>query len=284
MNQLISRVFARKSAGVATPRPSGASVTAFPFFAHPVPDGAADPATIVLNGTCPVCGQQARFDRFTDNLRESGFCSGCGSFNRQRQMAHVLRARIGGPAGAPLAIPPGLAVYNTESTGAVHRVLSTNPGYVCSEYFGAEYRSGETVRGCRHEDLQNMSFADQSLDIVLSSDVLEHMPDPYRAHREIFRVLRRGGRHIFTVPFDSAAPLDDRRADLVNGEVVYLAEKLYHGDPVNPEAGILVWTIFGLEMLVELARIGFAPTAVNLLLPWHGVIGAHSLVFEAVRP
>ncbi|WP_239142739.1 class I SAM-dependent methyltransferase [Variovorax sp. WS11] len=183
-----------------------------------------------------------------------------------------------------MSLPSGLAVYNTETTGAVHKTLSLGRDYFCSEYFGDEYAPGDLVAGRRHEDLQRLSFGDEVLDLVLSSDVLEHMPEPYEAHREIFRVLKPGGRHIFTVPFDGHASLDDRRAALIGGEVVYLADKLFHGDPVRPDQGILVWTIFGLEMLVQLAKIGFRPAAWNLHEPEQGIVGPYSLVFEAFKP
>jgi hypothetical protein len=53
---------------------------------------------------------------------------------------------------------------------------------------------------------------------VLTSDVLEHVADAYSAHGEIFRVLRSGGRHIFTVPF-AGTDKDDVRAHRVNGGI-----------------------------------------------------------------
>lgn len=261
------------------------SVAAFPFAPHTEFElgGLASTAS-VLSGVCPVCGVEARFERFTENLRESGFCSSCGSFNRQRQIAHLVHERCNLAEGGALTTPAGFIVYNTESNGAVHRALAASPDYVCSEYFGEEYARGQDVDGRRNEDLQNLTFADASFDLVLSSDVLEHMPDPYRAHGEIFRVLRPGGRHIFTVPFNASGALDDVRAKIVDGVIVYLSEKQFHGDPVRPVEGILVWTIFGLEMLPRLAKIGFIPAVWNLYEPREGIVGAYSLVFEARKP
>ena len=45
----------------------------------------------------------------------------------------------------------------------------------------------------------------QRFDLVLTSETLEHVPDPRLALRETLRVLRPGGRHVFTVPLESAA-------------------------------------------------------------------------------
>jgi len=235
-----------------------------------------------LSGLCPVCGQCQGFAAFSDNVRESGVCRACGASNRQRQMAYMLRTALDlGPDG-PVRLPSGRRLHNTESTGALHAALLGAPGYSFSEYWGPEYGRGEIVQGIRNEDMQALSFADASLDLFMSSDVLEHMPSPYQAHAEVFRVLKPGGRHIFTVPF-APRPQDDVRARLVGGEIEYLAEKAYHGDPIRPEEGVLVWTVFGLEMLDHLRRIGFRPTLWMLCKPEFGIVG-DAIVFEAYKP
>jgi len=236
----------------------------------------------VVPGECPICGANEGFDRYTENLRESGICRRCGSNERQRQMAFVMRHRFGLGLDGPLSLLTGTTVHNTESTGALHQQLLTAPGYTFSEYWGAEHRSGEVVNGIRHEDLQAMSIPDESLDLVLSSDVLEHMPDPYQAHAEIFRVLRPGGAHIFTVPFNFL-PEDDVRARVEGGEIRYFAEKMYHGDPVRPDEGILVWNVFGAEMLDRLEAMGFYAFAWKFSDVRRGIVG-WALVFEARKP
>lgn len=238
----------------------------------------------VLSGVCPVCGSHSRFTGFTDNPRESGRCSSCQSFNRQRQMAYLIRQQCGLPQAGGWHFPSGFVIYNTETTGALHLQLRELPDYVCSEYFGDEHKSGEMVDGRRHEDLQALSFADRSLDLVMSSDVLEHMPDPYAAHAEIFRVLKPGGRHIFTVPYSPLLAEDQVRAKIVDGEIVYLEEKAFHGDPVRPDEGVLVWTVFGLSMLDRLRSLGFEAAEWDLDKPTHGIIGPGALIFEAKKP
>jgi SAM-dependent methyltransferase len=57
-------------------------------------------------------------------------------------------------------------------------------------------RVARTVRA----DLLALPFPDASFDVVIASEVLEHIPDDKRAMEEIARVVRPGGRVAVTVP------------------------------------------------------------------------------------
>lgn len=49
-------------------------------------------------------------------------------------------------------------------------------------------------------DLQDIDLADESIDVLLTPHVLEHVPDTNRALREMFRILSPGGRMYLQVP------------------------------------------------------------------------------------
>lgn len=238
---------------------------------------------------CSVCGSITFITNVKPNLRESCNCMTCRSTNRQRQIAYVLCSTAGNMVGTKiaslkqLANLDGLVVYNTEAGRQIHRVLSGMSGYICSEYFGNRHRSGDVVNGKMHQDLMDLSFEDQSIDIVISSDVFEHIVDPYRAHREVYRVLKRGGCHIFTVPFLQAEFLDDQRTIIdFRGNIVHLKPPAYHGDPIRSQ-GALVHRIFGLEMLVNLRKIGFKTRMYKIYKPSAGIVGSNAIVFEALK-
>lgn len=50
-------------------------------------------------------------------------------------------------------------------------------------------------------DVQAIALPDDSEDCVLCLEVLEHVTDPFRAARELVRIIRPGGRLLLTVPF-----------------------------------------------------------------------------------
>ena len=45
-----------------------------------------------------------------------------------------------------------------------------------------------------------MSFKDDSFDVVISCETIEHIPHPKKALEELYRVLRPGGKFILTCP------------------------------------------------------------------------------------
>jgi SAM-dependent methyltransferase len=51
----------------------------------------------------------------------------------------------------------------------------------------------------RQGDAQDLPFADDSFDLVISSGVLHHVPDPVQAFREVRRVLKPGGEAKITL-------------------------------------------------------------------------------------
>lgn len=65
----------------------------------------------------------------------------------------------------------------------------------------------------RRGDVCAMPFADESFDLVLATDIVEHVDDDIRAVQEIARVLAPGGTVLITVPaFESLWGLQDKVA------------------------------------------------------------------------
>jgi glycosyltransferase involved in cell wall biosynthesis/SAM-dependent methyltransferase len=212
-----------------------------------------------LTGFCNVASAETEFTVSSDNFREGVVARVSSSINRHRQLVCALSMGLFGHPDAPLgeiaerANQNRLKVYIAETNSVLSNALRQwlAPGLlVCSEYVGPEYRSGETVHGILNEDLQRTSFRDEEFDVVITSEVFEHIPDAISAEREVMRILKPGGVYCFTVPF---LPVNDH--DLVlaevdaNGNTKHLAPPQYHEDPLRPEEGILVYRLFSFHDL-----------------------------------
>jgi SAM-dependent methyltransferase len=97
-----------------------------------------------------------------------------------------------------------------------------------------------------------LTWPDGSFDLVISSDILEHVRHPQVALAEIARVLAPGGYHIFTVPLQEPLRSTSIARVDASGEVdVPLLPERYHGNGKGGQS--LVYTDFGAD-LVDMVR------------------------------
>src|SRR5262249_37562790 len=105
------------------------------------------------------------------------------------------------------------------------------------------------------EDLTRLSYSDNSLDVILTSETLEHVPDLNAALREIHRVLAPGGRHIFTVPvLPTVEKTFSRSVVLTDGTIEDRAQRICHP---GGDWGYPVFTEFGTDLPALLTQAGF---------------------------
>jgi len=213
------------------------------------------------NGLCAVCGAETRFVRnswilpaelarewpqeFVD--RESQLCAECGANRRVRRIAEVLVSLYGQGARSVAELVHEdpfrrLEIAEINSIGRMHAFLADHPRLTYSEY--------------PEEDLMQLSYTDASFDLVLTSDTLEHVPDPRLALRETRRILRPGGRHVFTVPHDP------RRQRTRSREGLPAQHHGRGGGPyalVTRQADMLAHTDFGADVDEVVREAGLVP-------------------------
>jgi SAM-dependent methyltransferase len=212
------------------------------------------------------------------NWREWLICPVTNLNNRLRAALHLLDSELG--------LRDDESTYITEQVTPFYEHLDKRQRHIVgSEYLGATLARGDfTASGIRNEDLTCLSFADESFDVVLSFDCLEHMPDFTGALRQMARVLRPGGRMMWTVPFRRDLERNLIRASIgPDGTLIHHHPPEYHGDPINRD-GCLCFTHFGWEMFDQVRSAGFRDT--YALAYWSdvfGYLGVEQLVFIATK-
>jgi methyltransferase family protein len=218
----------------------------------------AEAAEIVLrnDGFCPVCDAPSRFTARDPWLRDHYRCDRCGSIPRERALITVLERQF--PKWRDFSIhesSPGLP--------SSERLRRHCRSYLSTHYF-PDARLGEIEHGFRNEDLARQTFEDESFDLVITQDVMEHVLDPEAAFREIARTLRPGGAHLFTTPIYPGLQTSERRARERDGAIEYLAEPEYHSNPID-EAGSLVTMHWGQDIGAIITRSSGLQTTVYVL-------------------
>lgn len=194
-----------------------------------------------MDGFCPVCEQATVFCSWRPWLREGLFCLNCHSLPRERALIGVLSELR--PHWRDLRIH--------ESSPAS---LSSKLSKECAGYQPSRFDPGATPGafvphlGCSNEDLEHQTFADDSFDIVIAQDVLEHLFSPKDAMREIARTLAPGGLCLCTTPLVVSDGLTIQRAYRdTDGGIRHVLPAEYHHNPVDP-AGSLVTFAWGRDV------------------------------------
>ena len=220
-------------------------------------------SVLVVDGVCAICGEHGRFREPVDsNFAARSFpCPACAAPVRFRNEAAVILDELGTGRHLSLqtfvddAVTQSLSWYNTGIAGPVCAALRQLPNYVESTYWPDDVADTDR-RGIRHEDLQALSFDDDTFDVVTSSHVLEHVAEPAHAFSELFRVVRPGGRLIFSIPISWPPPHTSiRRAHVEGNTIVHDLPAMYHDAPDGEPS--LVFTDFGSDVLESLADAGF---------------------------
>ena len=186
-------------------------------------------------GLCPCCERPTVILALSarDELR---FCVRCKAGLRYWMLARYLRESTDLQHSDMLEL---------DGHSPLRFLLSRRAGSHTRTYWSPTDPLG-TLRadGARCEDITGLTFDDESFDVIVSSEVLEHVPDLDAAMRESARVLRPGGAHIFTVP---PCRVTRQRARFdADGEIEHLTEPSYHSDPLTPQ-GILAFWDLGIE-------------------------------------
>lgn len=172
----------------------------------------------------------SKIERKQFDLRESQFCSYCRNSARTRFLAKVIinQSVLNKSKNLEEWIKKcnnqkGYKVAEINSCGNLHPFLTKLKDLTHTEY--------------PKEDIMKLSYSDNSFDLVLHSEVLEHVKDPQKALYECKRILKKDGTCLFTIPI------------IPGRKTIKKQTPSYHGSDKRED--YLVWWEFGDECINE---------------------------------
>lgn len=183
-------------------------------------------------GRCPACGP-----RLFVSLKQSDFmtrCMSCGANAVNLSVISVIEKAFGASTRFAHA-------YELSTYGATHNYLRNNfDRFTTSEYMPTELK-GAVIKGVRNEDIQDLTFAANSFDLITSNQVMEHVPDDIKGYQECLRTLKPGGRLLFTVPLYDT-PNTIKMAEVTSTGINFLQEPEYHDSRLaGPRSAVVFW-------------------------------------------
>jgi len=224
-----------------------------------------------MTGQCNICGWRGEFLQ-PQLLREGTLCGNCSSSSRHRMVMYALSAVLHS-RGRPVyewSRNKDLRILESSARGSYPPMLEDK-----FDYYNTEYDPGKIAKGKdpRHfADFQKLHYDDDMFDLVIASDVFEHVRHDERGYREIFRVLKKGGSFILTVPYNHQQAETVKRVDTTGDEDVHILEPEYHGGGGHT----LTYRNYGQDLLSLLRSIGFSVAYVE------GEVAAHGITFQSL--
>ena len=187
---------------------------------------------------CSLCGAPIQIKENNLGVHCEGLvCAICGCNARNRFFYFVLNRAIR-EIGCAVSNPPPIRILEASSYGYaamgdryVDSMKHNGAEILCTDYNESNFKA--VVR----EDLSSLSLADESLDIICHSHVLEHVEDDIKALEETMRCLRPGGRLLVSVPIQT--------------DYTFSPENEYHGD------NAYVFRRNGWDIISKLKATGF---------------------------
>jgi len=194
-------------------------------------------------------------------------CGNCSASSRNRAVMYVLGKILkeGSLAVHNWSKNKDIRILESSARGSYPVMLADKFDYYATEYNAEKIAKGKKPR--EYADFQNLHYDDESFDVVIASDVFEHVRRDEDGYKEIYRVLKKEGTFILTVPYNHNQPKTIQRVDTSGDKDVHLLEPQYHGGGGHT----LTYRNYGRDLLSLLKRSGYAVGHFEVEVPNHGI-------------
>ncbi|MFZ4115248.1 MAG: class I SAM-dependent methyltransferase [Chthoniobacterales bacterium] len=191
------------------------------------------------------------------NKQQGTSCLACGCNMRSQALALAIQTSFQGEGlFSEFIISKSIEdikILEINKAGDIHNFLSIHRNHRLVEY--PSY------------DMMDLDLPYDEFDLVVHSDTLEHVPDPRKALKECYRILKKNGKCIFTIPI-----IVDRLSRSRNG-----LPASYHGSPDCSQEDYRVFTEFGCDSWKLVLEAGFKSIKI------HALEYPHALALETIK-
>src|SRR6476661_2662939 len=128
-------------------------------------------------GYCTICENDTVFIELHPWLRDNYLCTRCKSIPRNRALVNALN----------IFCPDwkNLCMHESSPYDPLSAYFKKNCEHYSASHYYSDVKRGEYKDGIRSEDLTQLTFAGNSFDVFITSDVFEHVMEPGLAFKEI---------------------------------------------------------------------------------------------------
>ncbi len=159
-------------------------------------------------------------------------------------------------------------VYELSTQGPFFRYLCRKFQSVTGSEYWPDVPPGDWRDGYQCQDVQMLTYADDSFDLMTSTEVFEHVAVDMQGFREAHRVLAPDGLMVFTVPI-ALRRRTIERAIVKDGEIHHIEEPEYHDDHIRGRKRVLAFRSYGADIVDRLLEAGFRHASINKMAMGH---------------
>jgi ubiquinone/menaquinone biosynthesis C-methylase UbiE len=170
------------------------------------------------------------------------------------------------------SLPAGLTILDAGAGECPYKKWCSHLNYISQDFGqyegtgedGLQTGSWDNTKLDIVSDIIAIPLGDASVDVIMCTEVFEHIPNFKKSFSECYRVLNKDGEFLFTIPFNPNYEESKIRASIDSvGRLVHFQEPEFHGNPMS-EKGSLVFTDFGWDVLKSLRDVGFKDSRVEI--------------------